>query len=756
MGPLVLSSIKALLLAQAMQGTIVGRVWDAATIEPIAGAVVSLTDLHRTAATDDSGRYVLREVPAGQHEIAVRFIGYAQRSLHALVPQKGRLEIDVWLLPEPVRIHTLDVHASVIVRGLDIGDTTAAFPDREISATAMRNHPLLAEPDAFEALGGGEVSLKPESPSGVNIRGGASDQTAYLLDGIPVFNPYHAAGMSSGWNPDALSRLRLASAAPLQAQPNTLSGTIEAVTRTPGDRIHAQGSVSTTQSRVTFDGPLGAAGAGYLVSMRAGLPDAIAPRDETSYLKGETGDWLAKLETPALGGRIQLLGYGNENDLNTAAAVAPEGGPVQDTQRNVFEWNSRSLGAQWKRVFSSTAVRVLAWRADGDAGSVWASRNGPVDMAAARRDKGLLVAVQRGSGRAATVAEVRVEQSRTSYRIVSDSTSGPSWALGANTPVATALARHGRALGRRFEINLGAALAATGGKQHVGPNAQLVWTASDQLELSGSYSRAHQFAQSLRNAESVVGNVFPADIYIGVGAPGVPVARSQLGVIAAIYRPRAGLKFGMQAYERGSDGLLLVAPREGEPFATGAFAVGTGASRGVSADAALSARRYGIILSYVYQRLWLAYGNSSYVPEHGATQLVQCGLIAFPSATISVRFGLTAAMGRRATSIAGGFEWEANNLLDKGSEFGGSPYHGGEALGGTALPTYYRIDLGVRKQWRVGVGGHDATVAVFGTATNLLGRKNILTYARDPSTGELTGIDMRPRSPLVVGLDWGF
>src|SRR6267143_2947387 len=320
MGPFFLGAVKVLLVAQTMQGTVVGRVWDAETAEPIAGAAVSLTDLDRAAGTDAAGRYVLRQVPAGQHQITVHFIGYAQRSLHALVPQSGELEIDVWLQPEPVRINTIDVRAPVLVRGFDIG-AAAAFPDREISASAIRNDPQLTEPDVLEALGGGEVSLRPESPSGVNIRGGASDQTAYLLDGIPIFNPYHSGGISAGWNPDALSKLRLASAAPLPSCPNTLSGSIEAVTRAPGDRVHAQGSVSTTQSRATFDGPLGPAGAGYLVSLRTGLPDGIAPKRESTYLRGETGDWLAKLEVPSLGGRIQLLGYGNENDMNTAAAL---------------------------------------------------------------------------------------------------------------------------------------------------------------------------------------------------------------------------------------------------------------------------------------------------------------------------------------------------------------------------------------------------------------------------------------------------
>jgi len=54
-----------------------------------------------------------------------------------------------------------------------------------------------------------------------------------------------------------------------------------------------------------------------------------------------------------------------------------------------------------------------------------------------------------------------------------------------------------------------------------------------------SYARTHQFAQSLRNPESVVGSVFPVDLYMGAAAPGMPVAQSDQGVIAQRFgRPR--------------------------------------------------------------------------------------------------------------------------------------------------------------------------------------------------------------------------
>jgi hypothetical protein len=129
-------------------------------------------------------------------------------------------------------------------------------------------------------------------------------------------------------------------------------------------------------------------------------------------------------------------------------------------------------------------------------------------------------------------------------------------------------------------------------------------------------------------------------------------------------------------------------------------------------------------------------------------------VILFPSATSSIRLGAVSAIGRRGTALAGAFEWESCNLLDQGCEFGGSPRHVGEQVGATRLPTYLRVDLGARKHWHLQLGGLDAVVALFGSITNVFGRTNVLTSAADPATGRPVHIEMRPRAPLVVGLDW--
>lgn len=758
MGAFALGAIGILFTVQAVQGpeaAISGLVWDEETGQPLVGATVVLPDLGRGAVTDASGRYLFHEVPAGPQPLVVRFIGYTPRTLQALVPRDGELEINLSLRADPIRLPTIEVWPPMVLRDLD--DTARAeFPDRGSSVAAAWNHPLLAEPDAFQSLGGGDVVLDPESPSGVHVRGGGSDQVAYLLDGVPILSPYHAAGVFSAWNPDALSRLDLSSSAPPPGYPDALSGVVAGVTRAPGERLRVQGSVSTTQTRLTMDGPVGVGRAGYLVSVRAGFPGVIVPRKEATYLRSETSDWLATVQAPALGGTVRLLGYDSGNEISATAVVGPAGGSGRDSRRNTFGWHSRSFGAAWRRTFSTRTITVRGWRSAGTAASTWGVPTAGVDLAAERHDVGMLAALEQGSARASTVVGIRVERSRTSYRVQPDSSTGAAFRLGASVPAVTGFAQHTRRIARPVELTLAASATATSGGLYFGPRTQLRWKPSEQLTFSGGYTRLHQFAQSLRNPESIVGSVFPVDLFLGAGAGGVPVATSDQGVIGADYRPGAGIRLGLQAYARRFEGLVLVAPREGGPFATSGFATGAGTARGVSLKAALTNTHFGILADYGFQRLRLADGPSTYVPGPGAQHVFQGGIIVFPAAGSSIRLGAVAQLGRRATLVSGEFEWEACNLSDRGCEFAGSPRQGGGPLGTASLPPYLRVDLGVRKQWHVAVGGRDGVIALFGSVANLLGRKNVLTYVQDPSTGRLTGIEMRPRAPLVVGLDWQF
>lgn len=752
-----ISSVTPLFIAaQTALIPVAGTVRDADSGMPLSAAIVTLESLRRTILTDEYGRYSF-EAPPGTEHVTVQRFGYAPQSFDALIPESGTLEINVELRREPIMLAPIEVRAPVSIRGLDRPVRAVAFPDRSVSQAAMYQHPLSPEPDAFRALGGGEVTLDPEAPSGLHIRGGATDQVGYLLDGVPVFSPYHSGGTFSAWNADALSSVDLLAASPLHAAPDALSGVVSANTRSPGRRFQTRGSVSAMQARATIDGPIGRAGAGYLASVSSAFPGLAIHKEEPSHLRGDNLDWLAKLESPLLGGRIRLTGYESKNEIDVAAVAEPSDTAAVDLSRSTLGWNSRSLGGEWSRALGArTSFMLRAWTATGDASTAWIGPDSLEHLASSRRDDGIVAMVGFDALGGATTIGARFQEVESAYSLTPASDTEAALSYYDVMPMSTYFVEHERPVAANVALGVSLANTLAMGEVHYSPSGRVSWSASPTLLVSGTAARRQQFGQSLRNPESIVSNIFPVDLYVGAGRSGIPVATSDIGILALEHRPKAWLRLGAQAYLRDFESLALVAPYTAEPYATDGFVVGSGASHGVSLEAGISREHYGFLASYAYQSVEYRYPAGEYAPGYGSTHTFQAGIVLSPSSSYSVRLGFEGIVGRRTTAALGSVEWEACNILDGGCEFAGNQSEWTEALGGTGLPAYYRLDLGVRRQWDVSLGGREGRLAVFGTATNLLARMNVLTVSVDPATGERSNVDMIPPSPLVVGVDWRF
>jgi hypothetical protein len=467
---------------------------------------------------------------------------------------------------------------------------------------------------------------------------------------------------------------------------------------------------------------------------------------------------MAKVETPLLGGRARLLGYGSQSEVDVAAvAETSDTATFVDPTRNTLGWDSRSLGGEWARPLNDRASLVVrAWSALGNANTAWIGPDSLERLSSHRRDDGLVAMLNVAALGGSTTAGARAQRIETAYSLQPSTPDGRSIAFDGVTPVSTVFLSHERSIATTADLALSFASAFAAGEAYYGPGAQLTWRAAPTLFVSGTVERRHQFGQSLRNTESVVSNIFPADLYVGSGTSGVPVASSDVGILALEHRPNGWSRLGAQGFVRDFESLALVAPTTADPYAIDGFAVGSGDAYGFSFEAGASGERYGFLASYAYQHVSLQYSDGAYAPNYGQTHAIEAGLVLTPVTSYSVRVGFQSLIGRRTTAALGAFEWEACNLLDGGCEFAGSPSEWSESLGGTALPAYYRLDLGVRKQWDVRLGGREGRLAVFGTMTNLLAQMNVMTVAVDPSTGRRSDVEMMPFSPLVVGIDWRF
>jgi iron complex outermembrane receptor protein len=90
-------------------GSIRGQVTDTRTRRPLAGAMVRLEGAKLGAVTNDSGRFVLADVPAGTYRIQVVRIGYAMTTQPVAVADGAALTIDLALTEQPVVIAGVEV-----------------------------------------------------------------------------------------------------------------------------------------------------------------------------------------------------------------------------------------------------------------------------------------------------------------------------------------------------------------------------------------------------------------------------------------------------------------------------------------------------------------------------------------------------------------------------------------------------------------------------------------------------------------------
>src|SRR5690606_13781460 len=176
-------------------GVVRGHVRSESTAAPVAGARIELVGVAGPGALADSlGNYVLRGVPPGRQIVRASHIDHEALQVEIYVPAGGEFILDFDLEVRPVALPRV-IAEVLAVRGAR--DTVAAAAP-ELSAASIRA--LEASPGVAE-LGIAEAARQlptdqPIDPSDIlYVRGTAADLKLILLDGAPVYAPFHLAGL---------------------------------------------------------------------------------------------------------------------------------------------------------------------------------------------------------------------------------------------------------------------------------------------------------------------------------------------------------------------------------------------------------------------------------------------------------------------------------------------------------------------------------------------------------------------------------
>ncbi len=189
-GKVVLRKDANAILKKQQQGVQVsGKVTDSASKSPIGGAVVSIRGTRMTVQTKDDGSYLLPSVPAGQHHIDVRILGYGTKS-RAITTTKDPIKADFVLSATATTLTGVVTTATGDQARLQVGNSIATIKAEDV----VRDMPIRSITDLLEARAEGltvtRASGEVGSGSRLRIRGlrsaTMSNDPIVILDGIRI------------------------------------------------------------------------------------------------------------------------------------------------------------------------------------------------------------------------------------------------------------------------------------------------------------------------------------------------------------------------------------------------------------------------------------------------------------------------------------------------------------------------------------------------------------------------------------------
>jgi len=207
-------------------GKVQGRVTDAASGQPIAGAQVFIQGTRLGNITNAEGFYFINNVPAGLHDISAEFIGYQAQVIRQQRVLAGQtITLDFKLTQSAVQIAALEI----------IGETQPLVPRDQVASKAIVTGQTVAElpVDDVEQI----VTLQPGVVDGVgkglSIRGGRSGEEAVYIDGVLIRN-FHAGTSNLTVGVNSLAEVDVLTGGFSAEYGDAQSGIINYVTRSSG------------------------------------------------------------------------------------------------------------------------------------------------------------------------------------------------------------------------------------------------------------------------------------------------------------------------------------------------------------------------------------------------------------------------------------------------------------------------------------------------------------------------------------------
>lgn len=729
----------------APRAVVRGRVTSSEDGQPLPGVNIALRDttgIVNGTATNRDGFFVLPRIPAGTYTLEARYVGFAPYA-ETLVLAPGQVTTKhIVLTPHTAELGEVVVEADEAQQGM-------AAVRAGLQRVRPRDIELVPAPDVSADL----VSYLTALPGVVAlgdrggqlfIRGGEDTQNLVLLDGMPVYQPFHVVGFFSAFPAELVQQADVYAGGFGARYGGRLSSVID-VTARPGNKRRWEGSITLAPfvSGARLEGPILPGRLSVLASVRESVIEHGVARLIEDEIPFAFGDQFAKLHATITNSSQLSVTAVRTHDRGLLGLVGDEDG-LDDATADQVSWRNEAYGLR----YSFLPARLPVWADVVVAMSQIENELGPPDVpdrTSSLRQFSVASSLTYRLPRADVEAGLLLSSLALDNRL-----GGQFQNLDALrefvTEVGAYVEPRFRWGGGAFELTPGVRIHAFPSKSSAVVEPRLRGAMHmGRHTVSGAWGRYHQEIVGLNDRRDA-GNVFTAWSAIPLGR----IQNATHVLLSYHLEPSPTIQVGVEGFYKTFDNLSIPEWTAFPRFTTN-LQPADGTARGVDVRLQWSSRWFFGFVTYGYAKvtyeaqgrsipLWYGHDGGIFHPPHDRRHQVNAlGRVTVLGADLSVRWQFGSGV---PYSQAIGFDrfmvlhedtdvTQQDGLLRVLYE---RPYQ-------ARLPAYHRLDLSLRRTFTL----RHAAVTVQASAINLYDRANL--FFMDLFT--LRRVDQLPFIPSI-------
>jgi hypothetical protein len=709
-----------------------GLVTDSASGERVPFANVRIIGTTKGASTNANGFYLIPGVPYGTYEIAGSAVGFERQVQELRVRGAEAIVVNFRLPPKPVEVSEVLIEAGRREEASRFGTSVQVLGPRDIQRV-----PVPVQDDVLRSLQivPGIVSTADVS-SKFYVRGGAGDQNLILLDGMKIYNPYHAFGIYSIFDPDIISSAEVFTGAFPAGYGGHLSSVLNMTTRAGNtSRFSGKADVNFLATKLQLEGPITGDNS-WMVSGRKSLFD----RTFRHFLRNPPPvsfyDLFFKGTLGSATGRNSLRGFFSGDDITSGNPAEPD-----------YSWRNQAVamsisGLGTDRIYVDAVVYANKFQVtrDAKASTIITPADSRISEDGMRAEFTFYTESRDLVYGGFELNFPEIENNFTNIQNVRQTFSSLD-------PEFWFWTRYQATYGRlRTDVGVHSDVVSLFDEglslQAVQPRVNLVYQITEGWRLLMGYGVFNQHMITINNEDDII-SLFEAWIRIPASLKAEESHHYVVGLEGSI---GSDLSFGLQSYYKSYPSLVLYNRDKRYPSDPD-YINGDGSSSGVETLVRYGSPAVDLYLAYTLGWTSVRANGLTYSPRYDRrhTLNVMGILHALEDMDITLRYEF--GSGYPFTQTVGYYDRLPLDTFDNEFTFGtsGNPFSVFGPKNESRLPNYHRLDASIVYHFQLAPLRGSVGVNL----VNLLDRKNIIYY--DRKTGQtVTMLEFFPSATLRV------